>query len=164
MLIIQRSYLTAVRYVISIRSLKMKEYILSEMSKFILEIWPRFRSVYYNRNSGKLYKEGEILRNPVLGETYRRLAVSSDPVQTFYNGEMAQIIAFELSTNNNGYVSRKDLESYRTVVDQQPLQNDHFNGDLVMCGPKPSSSFAVTQLILSAMSREFIHHVYIDAF
>jgi gamma-glutamyltranspeptidase len=48
-----------------------------------------------------LWKEGEILKNPILGETYRRLAVSSDPVQTFYRGEMATGIAFEISTNNS---------------------------------------------------------------
>ncbi|KAI6190066.1 hypothetical protein M3Y97_00076500 [Aphelenchoides bicaudatus] len=114
---------------------------------------PTMRKFFVNNATGKLYKEGEILKNPVLGETYRRLAVSSDPVRLFYFGEMAQVIAFEISTNNNGYVTRKDLESYRTIVDKQPLQNDHFHKDLVMCGPKPSSSFAVTQLILSVMSQ-----------
>jgi gamma-glutamyltranspeptidase len=115
---------------------------------------PTMRNFFVNNATGKLYKEGEILRNPVLAETYRRLAVSSDPVQSFYHGEIAQTIAFEISTINNGYVTQKDLQRYRTVIDQQPLQNDHFNGDLVMCGPKPSSSFAVTQLILSVMSRK----------
>jgi gamma-glutamyltranspeptidase len=54
-----------------------------------------------NSATGKLWKEGEILKNPILGETYRRLAVSSDPVQTFYRGEMATGIAFEISTNNS---------------------------------------------------------------
>lgn len=103
-----------------------------------------------NNATGQLYKEGEILRNPVLAETYRRLAVSSDPVQTFYNGEMAQIMAFEISTNNNGFITRKDLESYRTVVDHQPLQNDHFHDDLVLCGPKPSSS-GITQILKHAL-------------
>lgn len=59
------------------------------------------RKFFVNNATGKLYREGEILKNPVLGETYRRLAVSLDPVKTFYHGEMAQVVAFEISTNNS---------------------------------------------------------------
>lgn len=48
------------------------------------------------------------------------------------------------------------MENYQTVIDEHPLENNHFNGDLVACGPKPSSSFAVTQLILSVMSSKHV--------
>src|SRR4051794_30212295 len=63
-----------------------------------------------------------------------------------------------------GFITKKDLDSYRSIIDDTPLVNDHFNqrtsssssASLVMCGPKPSSSFAVTQLIVSVVaSRKF---------
>lgn len=58
-----------------------------------------------------------------------------------------------------GYVTKRDMELYRTVVDESPLVNDHFTGSeknpLAVCGAKPSSGFAVTQLILAVMSSNF---------
>jgi gamma-glutamyltranspeptidase len=39
------------------------------------------RSFFTNNATGKFYREGEILKNPQLAETYRKLAVSSDPVR-----------------------------------------------------------------------------------
>ncbi|KAI6186520.1 hypothetical protein M3Y98_00141500 [Aphelenchoides besseyi] len=113
---------------------------------------PTMRSFFVNSRTGQLFKEGEIIRNPILAETYRKIAVSPDPVRLFYNGEIAQTIEYEVSTQNDGYLTKGDLETYRTVVDQQPLENSHFDDELVMCGPKPSSSFAVTQLIHSVIS------------
>jgi len=42
------------------------------------------------------------------------------------------------------------------VIYNQPLTNSHFSNRLVMCGPPPPSSFAVTQLIVSVMAK-FYH-------
>ncbi|KAH7730503.1 gamma-glutamyl transpeptidase precursor [Aphelenchoides avenae] len=124
---------------------KRKDEILAE---------PSMAKFFTNNQTGELYKEGEMLKNPVLAETLRQLATSPDPVRLFYFGDMARKIAAEFQANE-GYITKKDLEMYQTIVDDSPLVNDHFHDQLAMCGPKPSSSFAVTQLIVSLMTRLF---------
>ena len=57
------------------------------------------RNFFINNQTNDVYKEGEILKNPALAETLRRLATSTDPVRLFYGGEMAQQIAAEIFSN-----------------------------------------------------------------
>lgn len=113
---------------------------------------PGMRNQFVNPLNGELYREGEIMRDPELAETYKRLALSHDPVQLFYsaNGEMARAIVDEFG-QNGGFLNRKDLHTYRSVVDERPLLGSESHPKLVFCGPKPSSGFAVTQLIVSIM-------------
>ncbi|KAH7701984.1 Protein H14N18.4 b, partial [Aphelenchoides avenae] len=63
---------------------------------------------------------------------------------------IAQTIAAELK-ENGGHVSLEDLASYETVIHDTPLESEIL-GELVMCGPPPPSSFAVTQSIISVMA------------
>uniref|UniRef100_A0A914PQT5 Uncharacterized protein n=1 Tax=Panagrolaimus davidi TaxID=227884 RepID=A0A914PQT5_9BILA len=52
-----------------------------------------------------------------------------------------------------GYLSKQDLEQYRTIVDESPIENSDFAENFVMCGPKPPSGFAVSQFIVNVMSK-----------
>lgn len=54
-----------------------------------------------------------------------------------------------------GIITMNDFAQFKPVVHEQSLVNDHFSGDLAMCGPPPPSSFAATQLIISLMARQF---------
>uniref|UniRef100_A0A914PJB0 Uncharacterized protein n=1 Tax=Panagrolaimus davidi TaxID=227884 RepID=A0A914PJB0_9BILA len=67
--------------------------------KDVIEEEPTMKTFFVNRATGLLYKEGEIIKNPELAETLRKLAVSTDPVKLFYNGEIAQEMAAEIFAN-----------------------------------------------------------------
>lgn len=69
------------------------------------DIWnePTMRNFFINNQTNELYKEGEIIKNPILAETLRKLAVSVNPVEMFYEGEMAQQIATEIFGNSKIY-------------------------------------------------------------
>ncbi|KAI3415655.1 hypothetical protein GPALN_005248 [Globodera pallida] len=111
------------------------------------------RSHFTNPATGQLYREGELIRDNVLAETLKRLALSHEPLQLFYsaNGDMAKLIADEFAANG-GFITKKDLHTYRSVVDEQPLLvTSEAEPKFVLCGAKPSSSFAITQLILAVM-------------
>ncbi|KAK0413038.1 hypothetical protein QR680_006560 [Steinernema hermaphroditum] len=137
---------------------------------------PSLRAQFVNPSTGDVYLEGEVMKNPKLADTLKKLSTSGDPVKLFYKGEMADQIAAEISSNG-GFLTKEDLENYKTVVSQKPLINDHFDDELVMCGPPPSSSFAVTQLLVSLMKRYYgtgsdanliyssdqFHHRFIEA-
>ncbi|MDA1237962.1 MAG: gamma-glutamyltransferase [Proteobacteria bacterium] len=65
------------------------------------------RKIYCNPN-GKLKSIGEILFNPDLAKTYKK--ISKNGVQQFYNGSIAQKIVKDME-NNGGLISMKDLEN-----------------------------------------------------
>lgn len=63
-----------------------------------------------------------------------------------------------------GILTMDDFARFVPTVHEQPLVNDHFSGDLAMCGPPPPSSFAVTQLIVSLMARQFFLQYCLQAY
>ncbi|EFO17722.1 gamma-glutamyl transpeptidase [Loa loa] len=107
---------------------------------------------WINRSTGKVFVAGDIIKRPELGNTLERLALSPDPVELFYRGDIAKKLVKEIQ-DNGGIITASDFAQFKPTVHEQPLINDHFSGDLAMCGPPPPSSFAVTQLIISLMAR-----------
>ncbi|VDM72229.1 unnamed protein product [Strongylus vulgaris] len=55
----------------------------------------------------------------------------------------------------SGIITKEDLASYKPTLYEE-MTNNHFRGDLVMCGGPPPASFSVTQLIVSVMSGELL--------
>lgn len=54
--------------------------------------------------------------------------------------------------NLGGYVTVEDLASYQTKIYETPLESELLPGQLVMCGPPPPSSFAISQAIIGIMA------------
>nr|AAD09400.1 gamma-glutamyl transpeptidase precursor [Brugia malayi] len=107
---------------------------------------------WINNATDKVFVAGDIIKRPELGNTLEKLALSSDPVELFYRGDIAKALVKEIE-NNGGIITLDDFAQFKPTVHEEPLINDHFSGDLAMCGPPPPSSFAVTQLIISLMAR-----------
>lgn len=70
---------------------------------------PGFR-IQMLKNDSILYKAGEILKQPDLAYTLRRIADSEG--DDFYNGQIAQQIASDMEANG-GFVSLDDLKNYK---------------------------------------------------
>uniref|UniRef100_A0A7E4VUP2 Gamma-glutamyltranspeptidase 1 n=1 Tax=Panagrellus redivivus TaxID=6233 RepID=A0A7E4VUP2_PANRE len=118
-----------------------------------IENEPTMRAFFINNVTGELYKEGEIMKNPVLADTLQRLATSSDPAKLFYTGDVAQQIAAEIY-GNDGFLTKQDLEQYRSIVDEAaPLTTGIGGENIGLCGPKPPSGFVVTQFLVAVMSK-----------
>ncbi|KAH7730480.1 Protein H14N18.4 b [Aphelenchoides avenae] len=115
------------------------------------------RHVFTDPRTGRVYEEGDILKRERLAETLEELASAEDPVNLFYKEGIAQTIAAEIK-ENGGYVSVEDLASYETVIHDTPLESEII-GELVMCGPPPPSSFAVTQSIITVMAEFYSEKV-----
>lgn len=116
-----------------------------------LKAAPDMQRLFTNPRTGRLYREGELVRNPTLAKTYNDLALAPDPVRLFYR-HMAEDLAAELA-EQGGLLGRADFESYRSLLDAAPPASDPFGSGLMLCGPAPASSFAVTQLIVAIMAR-----------
>jgi gamma-glutamyltranspeptidase/glutathione hydrolase len=82
----------------------------------LLTTIPATRTIYV-KPDGRLRGVGEILKNPDLANTYRRIA--SAGVDDFYTGELAQSIDADM-TAHGGLLSTKDLATC-TTESTQPL-------------------------------------------
>ena len=79
-----------------------------------------FREIFIDPSTHRVYEEGDILKRKTLGFTLQLIANSSDPVDLFYKGGMAQTIGAEI-TDNGGHVDVSDLSKYETLVEDSPL-------------------------------------------
>src|SRR5207249_11303281 len=70
---------------------------------------------------GKLYREGEILRQPELADTLGRLQKKG--LREFYEGKTAQLIAEDMQ-HNGGLITRHDLRDY-TPKERMPLHGSY---------------------------------------
>ncbi|CAJ0589799.1 unnamed protein product [Cylicocyclus nassatus] len=105
---------------------------------------------WINPATNDVWREGDVVVRENLAETLELIANSVDPVKLFYHGVMADDIVKEIR-EHGGIITKADLSSYEPTLYEQ-MTNDHFRGDLVMCGAPPPSSFSITQLIVSVMS------------
>uniref|UniRef100_A0A0N5AJW6 Gamma-glutamyltranspeptidase 1 n=1 Tax=Syphacia muris TaxID=451379 RepID=A0A0N5AJW6_9BILA len=119
------------------------------------------RAVFVNPNTGKVYEEGDRLTRYSLGQTLQMIANASDPNYLFYKGEIAKIIVSEMK-ENGGIITAKDLYSYNTIIETSPIQVPLPSTNLIMCGPPPPSSFAVTQLIVSILAEFYMNGQPVD--
>jgi gamma-glutamyltranspeptidase/glutathione hydrolase len=87
---------------------------------------------------GKLYREGEILRQPELAATLGRLQKKGP--REFYEGETARLIAQDMQ-HNGGLITRQDLRDY-TPKERVPLRGT-YRGYGIISMPPPSSGGAV---------------------
>jgi len=95
---------------------------------------------------GKLYREGEILRQPELGATLARLQKKGP--REFYEGETARLIAEDMQ-RHRGLITRDDLAGY-TVKERVPLRGS-YRGHEIISMPPPSSGGAVLLEMLNIL-------------
>jgi gamma-glutamyltranspeptidase/glutathione hydrolase len=91
---------------------------------------------------GSTYKAGEIFRQPILAETYRRLA--EEGPDSFYRGSLGAAIAADWE-RHGALVTREDLESYRPEV-REPLAGA-YAGLQLLTTPLPGGGVALLQAL-----------------
>jgi gamma-glutamyltranspeptidase/glutathione hydrolase len=89
------------------------------------------------QRDGRLYKAGEILKQPLLARTLKR--ISADP-DGFYHGAMAQELIGDLK-KGGALLTVEDLARY-TVVERKPIVGT-FHDYTILSAPPPSSGGVV---------------------
>jgi gamma-glutamyltranspeptidase/glutathione hydrolase len=92
--------------------------------------------------TGETYRDGEVFRQALLAETYRRIAAEGS--ESFYRGEMGRDIARDWE-GSGALVTRDDLEGYRPEV-RAPVQGS-YRGLQVMSTPLPGGGVALLQAL-----------------
>ena len=96
------------------------------------ELYEDSRKIFLN--NGKLYQEGDVLRQPDLAATLARL--QRNGARDFYEGTTAQLIAADMK-RHNGLLTLADLKGY-VAKEREPLRGN-YRGYEVITMPPPSS-------------------------
>jgi gamma-glutamyltranspeptidase / glutathione hydrolase len=102
-----------------------------EMRDEGLARFPESKRIF--QRGGKFYERGELLQQPELATTLKRIA--KDP-EEFYHGSMAREIAAAIQ-KGGGIISAQDLAGYQ-VVERPPILGT-YRGFEIISAPPPSS-------------------------
>lgn len=106
---------------------------------------PSMKELFYNKETDDLYKEGEMIKRPVLAETLRKIASTTG--DELYTGELAVSLVNDIQ-NFGGKITLEDMKNYK------PLLKDAIaipiNQDILYSVPPPGSG-AVLGLILNIL-------------
>lgn len=100
------------------------------------------RRIYFH-DDGSVRGVGDILRNPDLGQTLRRIAESRNS-DIFYHGEIAEQIASDFA-RNGGLIGLDDLAQY-SVSKAAPVWGS-YRGHRIASSPPPGSGFPMIELL-----------------
>ncbi len=97
-------------------------------------------------NGGKMFEEGDVLKQPELAETLARMQKFG--AKEFYTGKTAQLIADDMK-RNNGLITLEDLKNYQPK-ERIPLQGT-YRGYPIITMPPPSSGGIVMLQVLNML-------------
>jgi gamma-glutamyltranspeptidase / glutathione hydrolase len=112
-----------------------------ELTDSDLARFPESRLLF--QRNGRLYRAGEIFKQPELARTLQRIA--ADP-EDFYHGKMAQQLVDDLKKGGS-LITLEDLAQYN-VIERKPVEGTFHNYEIISA-PPPSSGGIV---LLSALN------------
>ncbi len=99
--------------------------------------------------AGRVLREGELLRNPELGDALERLG--SDGAKPFYSGDIAGAVCDWLG-QRGGSISRRELGRYG-AIERAPL-NMRYRDREVLTNPPPSAGGTLLAYSLGLLDRQ----------
>jgi gamma-glutamyltranspeptidase / glutathione hydrolase len=96
----------------------------------------------YTKADGSLYNVGEVLKNPDMGRTYRRIAEAG--VEDFYTGDIARAIDADMRAHG-GHITLADLAACETEH-TSPLMSTYRGYD-VATNPPPGGGLMVVEML-----------------
>ncbi len=109
-----------------------------------LEKYPDSKRIFLR--DGDHYKEGELFKQPELGQTLAR--IERNGAKEFYEGRTAELIAADMKANN-GLITLNDLKNYR-AKERTPIRGT-YRGHEIISMPPPSSGGIVLLQVLNML-------------
>lgn len=111
-----------------------------------LEKYEDSRKIFLN--NGKLFNEGDVLKQPDLAQTLSR--IQQIGAKEFYTGKTARLIAADME-RNNGLMTLTDLKNYE-AKERVPLRGT-YRGYEIISMPPPSSGGIVLLQVLNMLEK-----------
>lgn len=112
-----------------------------QSSRKLLERFPDSKRIFLR--NGRFYEPGEVLLQPELAATLKRIA--SQGAQEFYEGETARRLA-DAMEGNGGLWTLSDLKNY-AVVERKPLTGRYRGYDLITAPPPSSGGVGILEMM-----------------
>ncbi len=90
------------------------KYGIAPMQERLKSEWPGSAQLYLP--GGRAPEVGVLLRNPALARTFEYLAAAKDPLEAFYQGDIAAEIS-KYSRAHDGLLAREDLAAFETKIE-----------------------------------------------
>lgn len=119
-------------------------------------------------NNGNYLKEGDVLKQPELGETLGRIA--KEGAKEFYTGKTARMIAADMKANN-GLITLEDLKNY-VAKEREPIRGTYRGHEIISMSPPSSGGLVLMQTLkmlepfdIRSMGHNSAakYHLYIEA-
>ncbi|MFP4529016.1 MAG: gamma-glutamyltransferase family protein [Candidatus Kapaibacterium sp.] len=98
---------------------------------------------FFLKPDGEVFRDGEVLRQPVLASTLERIAAAG--VEDFYHGEIAGAIVEDMK-RNSGLIDFDDLAQIPWPIERTPLETT-FGGNRVMTIGPPAAGRALMEIL-----------------
>lgn len=109
---------------------------------------PSLTEIFVNPATNDLWKEGDKIKRPVLGQTLRTIANEGE--SAFYTGSIAELLVSDIQ-GYGGFVTLEDLAKYQ-VKWEKPVQANLFDSYKLYSTPLPSSG-SVLIFILNVLDK-----------
>ncbi len=106
-------------------------------------------AVAFSKPDGSAYQAGDILKQPDLAATLKRIAEHGS--DDFYRGETAKRLT-DYMAKNGGIITREDLDTYRPHLTEPVSAN--YRGFEIVTMPPPSSGFVMLQILKLLEARD----------
>jgi gamma-glutamyltranspeptidase/glutathione hydrolase len=117
------------------------QYRLTRKARKYLKIYAAGR--FFLKNGSRLFRPGEIFRQPVLAETLDRLARYGD--KSFYRGRIARLISQDM-IRNRGLIRRDDLAQMRGPIERRPV-SCKFDDMRIITFPPPGAGRTLVEML-----------------
>jgi gamma-glutamyltranspeptidase/glutathione hydrolase len=130
------------------RKLAQDGFVLSNRSANLFKSYEKSLSKYSDSkkiflNNGKMFGEGDRLRQPELAQTLAR--IQRFGAKDFYEGETARLIAADMKANK-GLITLEDLKNYR-AKERTPVRGTYRGYEIVTMPPPSSGGIVLLQAL-----------------
>ena len=120
------------------------DYHTAESFQEYLKDFKKYHASYKKfTNSGKLYEEGNIFKQPELAETLE--LIKENGRDGFYKGKVAELLIKEIKSLG-GYITLEDLDKYQPV-ERKPVLGNYRGYEIVSMPPPSSGGIALVELL-----------------
>jgi gamma-glutamyltranspeptidase/glutathione hydrolase len=121
---------------------------VAEILADLLTSTPECAALWAPHGHGRVLGEGELLRNPELGDALERLG--SDGAEPFYRGDIARAVC-EWLQQRGGSLSAAELSAYRAIA-REPVSVS-YRDRTVLTNPPPSAGGTLLAYSLALLDR-----------
>ena len=107
----------------------------------VVNHFPEAKKIYLDKD-GNLLKVGDLLKNPDMGKTYKKIA--EEGIEVFYEGSIANKICQDMK-KNGGLITKDDLQSCE-IEENSPLEGIYKGFDIFTNRP-PGGGIMLIQML-----------------